>query len=186
MEWNDETIESLRIGWQRGDSITKIGRDMKLSPNAISGKIHRLQKLRPDEFPARPSPIVRREVPIQKRIKPQPLPPLESCSSPVKTLPPLAPLVTAPPIHLPPAAKPRPAIPAPAPVVAPITLPRRVHQCVWPIGTPGTKGFRFCSDPAILGRSYCPVHDAKAYVHVRTREPRADAPAVVQPHAQPS
>ena len=39
-----------------------------------------------------------------------------------------------------------------------------MHQCAWPIGDPGTPGFKFCCEPAERGKSYCEVHRKIAYV----------------------
>jgi GcrA cell cycle regulator len=43
-------------------------------------------------------------------------------------------------------------------------IARSPTQCCWPIGFPKEPGFRFCSDPADFGRSYCGKHHAIAYV----------------------
>jgi GcrA cell cycle regulator len=68
----------------------------------------------------------------------------------------------------------------PAPVAPPAGLavvrpfPRAVSRnCCWPIGEPGTSGFRFCSGDATPGKPYCGEHAALAYVKVRDR--REDA-----------
>ncbi len=70
--------------------------------------------------------------------------------------------------------------PAPLPVApAPVRVssaPRpyaRSLTCCWPIGEPGTRGFRFCDDGAVPGKPYCSQHAAVAYVKVRDR--REDA-----------
>lgn len=38
---------------------------------------------------------------------------------------------------------------------------RHIRQCVWPIGDPGTKDFRFCDVPT--DRTYCPEHHKIAH-----------------------
>ena len=39
-----------------------------------------------------------------------------------------------------------------------------MHQCCWPIGDPGTPGFKFCCEPVDeVGKSYCEVHRKIAY-----------------------
>jgi GcrA cell cycle regulator len=44
-------------------------------------------------------------------------------------------------------------------------------RCMWPIGHPGSQGFRFCGDElAGDGHPYCPQHNKIAY-----RPPTADA-----------
>lgn len=65
--------------------------------------------------------------------------------------------------------------PKPAPPPPP---PKPVYRgaCCWPLGDPGEPGFRFCGDPALLGRPYCEEHSALAYVKITPRE-REDAPA---------
>jgi GcrA cell cycle regulator len=37
------------------------------------------------------------------------------------------------------------------------------HSCMWPIGEPGEKDFRFCEEPAAFGKPYCPDHSKTAY-----------------------
>jgi hypothetical protein len=41
--------------------------------------------------------------------------------------------------------------------------PARVIDCCWPIGEPGTRGFRFCDADSLPGRQYCAAHAALAY-----------------------
>ena len=41
--------------------------------------------------------------------------------------------------------------------------------CCWPIGHPGTFGFRFCEAAALIGKPYCPEHAELAYVQIRNR-----------------
>jgi hypothetical protein len=35
---------------------------------------------------------------------------------------------------------------------------RKSKPCCWPLGEPGTPGFRFCEAPGLPGRSYCEEH----------------------------
>jgi GcrA cell cycle regulator len=73
---------------------------------------------------------------------------------------------------------PRPAPPArppqaPRPPVDPPPLAARrgrVTECCWPIGTPGTRQFRFCEADSLLGRPYCEQHASIAFVSVRRRQ----------------
>ncbi|WP_114377460.1 GcrA family cell cycle regulator [Elioraea thermophila] len=164
MEWTEEQIETLRRLWAEGLSTAEIGRRMGISKNAVVGKAHRLH------LPARPSPI-RRGGEGAKPAAPRP---------PRRTLRPAMPR----PSPLFPAAEPRPApapVPAeprraPAPVVPmPRVEPLRTGNatCCWPIGDPGTPGFRFCGAPALIGKPYCAEHAAIAYVRVKDR--REDA-----------
>jgi GcrA cell cycle regulator len=62
----------------------------------------------------------------------------------------------------------------PPPRQAPQPVSRRsAPSCCWPIGDPGTKGFRFCDDSSLPGKPYCDEHAKLAYVKVRDR--REDA-----------
>lgn len=59
-----------------------------------------------------------------------------------------------------------------APVMpGPSSTPRlgRITECCWPIGTPGTKGFRYCDDPH-RNRVYCDTHERDAYTHKRQED----------------
>jgi len=58
---------------------------------------------------------------------------------------------------------------APPPAPTPSYVSRRPHPCCWPIGQPGTRGFRFCEEAAVFGKSYCPVHMTGAYSPEKTR-----------------
>ena len=60
-----------------------------------------------------------------------------------------------------------PAAVATAPRVGPGT------PCCWPIGTPGRPDFRFCDEPAIVGKPYCQPHAELAYVKLRDRRDAA-------------
>jgi GcrA cell cycle regulator len=174
MEWTEVAIRKLRTLWDEGLPTAKIGLRLGCSKSAVVGKAHRL------DLPTRGSPIKRDGVAAPKpdqrqhgRRRGPTLPPLASmASSPPGVQPPPVPRKVAA------APKPRPA-PKPAPAPAPkaiYTLPPtfgRVATCCWPIGEPGTRGFRFCDDPAQPGRPYCAEHVKLAYVRVRDR--REDA-----------
>jgi len=160
MDWTTEAIDRLRAFWAEGHSTAEIGRRMGISKNAVVGKAHRL------ELPARPSPIRR-----------DPAAPRPVAAGRRPTLPPLR---AAMPITLrreeprPSAPEPRVAVLAPKPVAIVRAFPRAsTKSCCWPIGEPGTKGFRFCADPAMGGKPYCATHAALAYVRVKDR--REDA-----------
>jgi GcrA cell cycle regulator len=51
----------------------------------------------------------------------------------------------------------------------------RVEPCCFPIGEPGTKGFRYCDDPSEPGRPYCAAHMKVAYI----RTPRISMAGLV-------
>lgn len=163
MEWTEEQIETLRRLWTEGLSTAEIGRRMGISKNAVVGKAHRLH------LPARPSPIRRggdgsTAAPRQARRTTRPAMPRAS---------PLFTAVGARPAPLHAAAETQR---TPAPVVPmPRAEPLRTGNatCCWPIGEPGTPGFRFCGAPALVGKPYCAEHAAIAYVRVKDR--REDA-----------
>ncbi len=160
MDWTAEAIERLKALWAEGHSTAEIGRRMGISKNAVVGKAHRLN------LPARPSPI-------RRDAEPRPAP------APRAPRPIPAARVAPPPVL-----RPAPVVPAPTPVVA--TLPAPVvrafpaarprlgsRSCCWPIGEPGTSGFRFCGAEPMAGKPYCTEHAALAYVKPRDR--REDA-----------
>ncbi len=159
MDWTEEAIDRLRAFWAEGHSTAEIGRRMGISKNAVVGKAHRL------DLPARPSPIRR-----------DPAAPRPVATGRRPTLPPLrAALPIAPRREEPkplPAAEIVAAPPKPAAIVR--AFPRvSAKSCCWPIGEPGTKGFRFCGAAAMAGKPYCTEHAALAYVRVKDR--REDA-----------
>lgn len=104
-------------------------------------------------------------------------------ASPGFALPAAAPTATAPVAEPPPAvvtaARAPVAPPRPVPVAVPRAVPPsmrpygRVITCCWPIGEPGTRGFRFCDSASEPGKPYCGEHAKIAYVKVRDR--REDA-----------
>ena len=166
MDWTTEAIDRLRAFWAEGHSTAEIGRRMGISKNAVVGKAHRLQ------LPARPSPI-RREAPLARPAatgRRPTLPPLRVAMAPAAPAPAAAP--PAPPARREaPAPAPRLAVAAP-PVLRP--FPRAAaRSCCWPIGEPGTEGFRFCTAEAMAPKPYCAEHAALAYVRVKDR--REDA-----------
>lgn len=69
-EWPEERIARLIPLWDSGLPITKIGRELGVSPGAVAGKVHRLG-LKP-----RPSPIKRGQPRLMKRSQKTTLPPL--------------------------------------------------------------------------------------------------------------
>jgi len=174
IDWTEELVARLRALWLEGHSTAEIGRRMGITKNAVIGKVHRLH------LPSRASPIRqdgssaprRQTVP---RVRGPSLPPLRSVKErepvPATQPPPMASRAR-------PRADPSPSPPAPArPAVAdPVRPARPVSQqpCCWPIGEPGTRGFRFCDAGAVPGKPYCAEHAAAAYVAPRTARCRPD------------
>ena len=176
MEWTEEAISRLRTLWAEGHSTAEIGRRMGISKNAVVGKAHRL------ELPPRPSPI-RREGSGTPRPPRRPVPPrvngptLPSMAAPPPPLRAAAPAVAQ---HRPIVEPARAPVPPPAivekPAMRPVPVARpssRTMSCCWPLGEPGTPGFRFCDDPALAGKPYCGDHASLAYVKVRDRREEA-------------
>lgn len=136
--WTETAITDLRRLWDEGHSTAEIGRRLGVSKNAVVGKAHRLELL------PRPSPIRRAGQPA-RRSAPRPR---------------AAPLVQLLPIVL---IRVAPVLPSPP---RPAERCRQVlsQPCCWPLGEPGTPGFRFCDAAADEGKPYCPEHRALAYV----------------------
>lgn len=166
--WADEDKEWLRQLWMYRDehgralSTRQIGETMGRSKNSVVGVAHRL------DLPPRQSPIKRREG------APAPRKPARAGAD---TLPALASVSIVPavvPTRAPGSAAMRPQIVAPPQDshVAARSLLRAVSKrdCCWPIGDPGTKGFRFCDAPAHPGKPYCAEHCALAYARPGQRE----------------
>jgi len=162
-DWAEETIARLRALWDEGLSTAEIGRRMGLSKNAIVGKVHRLH-LSPRPSPILPKGSGSRPSKHRRIRKDGPsLPPLRSVADGTTPLPPPTP------------------IPAPAKPAAPVFV-RRVSRdpCCWPIGEPGTRGFRYCDDPAKPGKPYCAEHAEAAYVPARSARDRPDGRSLDQ------
>lgn len=169
MVWDEQTKDYLRSLWRElapsGNplySAQEIARRIGVSKNAIVGQAHRL------ELERRPSPIryYKSEPKRSPRALPSKpdtfLPPLKSESVPV--WPPTgtaAPAKPSKPELVPTKASIRP--PAP-PTPVPLGI---VRDCLWPIGEPKAKDFRFCSDPSVPGKVYCEAHCKIAFVRVR-------------------
>lgn len=147
-DWTTERMAMLTELWQSGLVTQKIGDMLGVTKNSVLGKVHRL--VARGLLTSRPSPL--KNGPATLRNKPGP--------------------------------KPKPKITLPAPAWLPTSEPYRsvwdppkktgrVTACQWPIGNPGTKGFRFCENPSSPGASYCAKHHAICYVRVRDRHENA-------------
>ena len=150
-DWTAETVAQLRTLWTEGHSTAAIGRRMNTSKNSVVGKAHRLG------LPSRPSPIRGKgsgERPrTQARIRPG-----------EPSLLPLHPVAGSAPPQSPPPQPPQPTAPADRPVAPAATRSISGEPCCWPIGEPGTRGFRTCDAPAQPRKPYCAEHAGVAYV----------------------
>lgn len=182
VSWPDAALDELARLWDEGLSTSQIGLRMGRSKNSIVGKAHRL------DLPSRPSPIQRdgEAAPRQHvaRVRPaaSTLPPLASAmetesDSPIH--------IVASPVRIRPVAPARVvALPLPRPPPAPLS-PRpygRIVECCWPIGEPGTREFRFCSDPSDPGRPYCEPHSRTAFARPPRAKPKDDGYARLEVH----
>ncbi|MDQ5955521.1 MAG: GcrA cell cycle regulator [Patescibacteria group bacterium] len=185
----------LRDLCDEGLSTAEIGRRLGISKNAIVGKAHRL------DLTARPSPIRRGSAAQHREQKPrrirpgsETLPALPSSTAQASTALAVsvpssqkmagtglkaAEVVVRLPAALPTSSPAAPAVALPVRVesVAPTATPKRavraVTTCLWPIGEPGKRGFRFCDDASAPGKPYCDEHVKLAYVKIGDR--REDA-----------
>ena len=158
--WTENKIARLRELVKEGFSTSEIGRLLGMSKNAVVGKCHHL------DLPARPSPIIRDRRPKPPRIprmRSRPtLPALRCLQQPALTRAPATadrPLIAQPPT------------PALQPAVSrPVSRPwQKSQECCWPIGHPGTPGFRFCEAESVPGKPYCAEQTQLAHVKVRNR-----------------
>lgn len=146
-------------------STSAIGRELGCSKNAVIGKAQR------EGLPERACPIIRSPNDPRrgkgnnpKRAGLNTLAPLSSLTRPVKAAPaqPLA-IGKSPP-------SPRLAPPPPrATTPVPVPIFGKIMKCCWPFGEPGTPSFRFCEEPSVPGKPYCPPHVTVAYVRIRDR-----------------
>lgn len=200
--WPPERIAALEKLWLEGATSLAIGQQLHMSKSAVIGKAHRLGlPPRPSPItrkdPASTSPIQQRTRRARRAYLGKPtLPPMAAPvpdAPPVPAVPPPlpvaavapSPVVSAvppppPPLPIPvPVAAPPPAAPVTVAKPAPAT-PRpirigRVRECCWPIGEPGSRGFRFCDAATEPGRPYCATHGAVAYLRPRATDAAARA-----------
>lgn len=159
-DWTDAAIGRLRTLWAEGHSTAEIGRRLGITKNSVVGKSHRL------DLPARPSPIRQdgpRQPPRPRRLRGPTLPSLQSLPAPAPTHEEATRAAPAP----------APAAPRAPDTMATLQPPSGRQPCCWPIGEPGTASFRFCSEPNLAGKPYCPDHSLLAYRKKRDR--REDA-----------
>lgn len=175
-EWTKERIADLTRHWNDGLTTQQIARMMGITKNKVIGKAHRLK------LPSRQSPIKRDSdmldrneqivdlltIGYQQKEVAQRLNLPKSAVQSVAAKSADAGRQWVPGHRLEPY---HPTPPEPKPITR-ITM-TRVHECCWPIGDPKTKSFRYCGEPADLGRPYCAEHISIAYVRPYAR--REDA-----------
>lgn len=150
-EWPPEKIDQLRELWLAGYVSAEIGRRLGISKSAAIAKARRIG------LPGRGSPIRVSLTPKEPKFKR----PADSRRTKLRVVKPVKPLKPRP--------EPKAAVPRPEPKTAPTIAPPRVDPrspCCWPFGDPGTPEFRFCGDPAIFSKPYCPTHHRIAYVRI--------------------
>jgi GcrA cell cycle regulator len=160
-----ETIEKARALWNEGLPAREIGQRLGRSVNSVIGMAHR------NGFPtrgSRPRPMtegdrkrilaladakpgfgIRRRVVPKQPERDGPAPASGAGGTRPSAVEP--PTADSSPVH------PR-VIAAPLPAWISGAKP----GCSWPIGEPGTPGFRYCDEPRAV-RSYCAEHAAVAY-----------------------
>ncbi|WP_372918776.1 GcrA family cell cycle regulator [Sandarakinorhabdus sp.] len=167
VEWTDDLVAKLRTLWASGMPVAQIGREMKISKNAVAGKVHRL------DLPGRPSPIKGGgRNPRKSRVLALPHGKARGgygggAGSALRgdTLGPLAALAG----NKLAAVRETVCAAMPAPAAVAVVLRGKSEACRWPIGEPGAKDFRFCEAAGRPGSSYCAGHHAIAWVTVRPR-----------------
>ena len=160
--WTERTIARLRELWSKGMSTSEIGRHLGISKNAVVGKAHRL------DLPGRHKPIKR-----DGRSLPKPETPRIRRAGSQSTLPTLKCLqqpfsATASgardglTIRRLPATEKLSAVPSPQ-----LRPGQKSQPCCWPIGDPGSTGFRICDASSLPGKPYCEKHHRRAHTGAR-------------------
>lgn len=151
-DWTAPEDSKLEALWIEGHTSAEIGRMMGKTKNAILGRVHRLK------LAARASPITQRSDDSGRPLRVRNRSVLSAGDALVQGARELAVArrVSAP----------RPVVVAPVPVARPVKY-GRVVECCWPIGEPGTKGFRFCLAVSERGRPYCSAHCEVAFIPAR-------------------
>lgn len=152
IDWTPERTNALMALWDEGLPTAEIGRRLGVTKNAVVGKVHRLG------LPKRGSPISKERAPSSRPAAPRPAPSSRPAAAPAQLAAP----------------RPEPVAYDPEPERVEARPPAKVvklgaltsEMCSWPIGDPGTEGFRFCGHQAVPGKPYCPEHCAMAYVKV--------------------
>lgn len=165
--WPKERCAKLRAFWNQGLVTRLIAEALGVSKNAVIGKVRRLH------LPPRSSPI---QLPLGSGTKPK-----RKRSTERRQGRPTCPAVT---LHI----LGQQGLEMAVNNVLGQTELMEVFQhqtlapkpsesrgsCCWPIGDPGTPGFRFCEATAVLGKPYCREHCHVAYVQLSIVERAAD------------
>jgi GcrA cell cycle regulator len=170
MNWNAAAIDKLRTLWAGPHSAAEIGHLMGITKNAVVGKAHRLG------LPARPSPIRERaERAPPPRAPRQTLPPVLA-GRPERVLGVAGQIMPGAVTAGSEEAMRRGRLSTlkrrenadrrivgrsdsmlPKPL-AEVEFQRLSKPCMWPIGEPRTKDFRYCEAAGVPGKSYCAHH----------------------------
>jgi len=159
MDWSADQIKTLITMWEDGKSEKQIAETMRLSRNAVAGKLNRLRAAGV-QFSRRccTQPKLKRKRVRKPRVR-----------NPAEPRPP-------PP--------PRPARFVPYDAPRPCSLfDLDATRCHWPYGHPDEEGFYFCGGEAADGRPYCPRHCAEAYETLEDRERRRNVHSPVPDNA---
>ena len=159
IEWDDKTIERLRMFWQEGRSASQIAAYFGISRNAVIGKLHRLNEKRefhprsgrPKET-RRPDPMPTCDA---RRVPPTPRKPRSNINA-----------VLNPQFARAAYVRPAEETPVGLPTTGRVALLELRHgECRYPIGDPRERGFGFCGEPAMVGAShvYCAGHARLCY-----------------------
>jgi GcrA cell cycle regulator len=140
-KWPAEAVAFLRAEWPSSRlTRVQIAEALGKGLGAVGQKASALGLYRPEGTPRGPAP--RRVVPL-------------ALNRPLAAVPKRAP----------PLALDRPLAPPPRePAYQPPPPPKygRIIDCCWPIGEPGSPGFRYCDEPSERGYSYCAEHHRRA------------------------
>lgn len=155
--WPERELELLRL-WSQNLSHTEIAIDMGLTPGQVAGRLHRMRaagrlgqrcldarRRQPPNLTEEQEQARRAKISASLRTRFDELraayETLQDGAEPQDT----------------PATEPRPEPPQEAPG-------RHRPTCCWPIGEPGTPGYRECGRPPLPRQPYCEQHHATAHM----------------------
>ncbi len=150
----DVTAFALRR-WDKGDSRIQVVEavaaeyGITITPNAVSGMVHRAGKARSRGRGSRPCRRDASAATPQRQVAPTPPPPSAEASQPIAATQPVLVSISEP-------AAERAADVRGARMIGLLDL--EAGDCRWPIGDPRHSGFGFCGQPRRPGRPYCAAH----------------------------